>query len=86
MIKYMHRLPGIEDPTMADGTTAFSVALARGRCDLIEEFLRLGRKRDLELARYASLEPRINAEVKQVLEEAIGRTTDEGPQTALSQE
>ena len=79
MVKYMHSLPGIEDPVMADGTTAFSMALARRQCDLIKELLCFKRKGDIELARYALLEPKINAEVKQLLEEAIGSTTDEGP-------
>ena len=93
MIKYLLSLPGIEDPVMTDGTTAFSMALGKGHCDLIKELLKFKRTGDIELAKYALLEPRINenVEVKQVLEEAIleeaiGTTADEGPQTVLSQE
>ena len=79
MVKYMLSLPGIDDPVMADGTTAFSMALAQRNCDLISELLRFKRKRDIELARYALLEPKINTEVRQVLEEAIDSTSSWKP-------
>ena len=71
---------------MADGTTAFSIALANERCDIIKELLKFKRTKDIELARYVLLEPKINEKVKQVLEDAIGTPTDEGPQTDLSKE
>ena len=71
MIKYMHSLEGIEDPVMADGTTAFSVALAKGRCDIIVEYMRFKRPRDMEIGAYAVQEPNINANVKKALLKSI---------------
>ena len=67
MITYLLTPEGIEDPVMADGTTAFSMALAKGRCDLIKAFLRHKRPRDMKLALCAALEPNINANVKRAL-------------------
>ena len=67
MIKYMLSLEEIEDPVMADGTTAFSMALAKGRCDIIKEFLRIKRSSDMELASLAALEPNINVNMKKAL-------------------
>ena len=67
MIKYMLSLEEIEDPVMADGTTAFSMALAKGRCDIIKEFLRIERSSDMELASLAALEPNINVNMKKAL-------------------
>ena len=52
---------------MADGTTAFSMALAKGRSELIKEFLQHKRSSDMILAALAALEPNINADVKQAL-------------------
>ena len=82
MAKYMLSVPGILDPEMHDGTTAFSMALSRGNCDLIEGLFGFYRKnlqkrpeereRDVGLAREALTEPNIKEEVKQVLEEAVG--------------
>ena len=70
MVKYMQSLPGIEDQPMSDGTTAFSMALAKSRCDLIKELLQFKRKRDIDLATYAQQEPKINEHMKQVLKGA----------------
>ena len=67
MIKYMLSMEEIEDPIMADGTTAFSMALAKGRCDIIKEFLRIERSSDMELASLAALEPNINVNMKKAL-------------------
>ena len=39
MAEYMLKLPGIQDPTIDDGTTAFSMALARRDLKLIGLFL-----------------------------------------------
>ena len=39
MAEYMLKLPGIQDPTIDDGTTAFSIALARSDLKLIRLFL-----------------------------------------------
>ena len=83
MVKYMQSLPGIEDPLMQDGTTAFSMALAKGRSDLIKELLQFKRTKDLDLAAYALLEPKINEEVKQVLKEAKVTEIEEGLQPEL---
>ena len=85
MIKYMHSIPGIEDPLMEDGTTAFSMALAKGHCDLITEFMRFNRTRDVTLARYALQEPKIDYKVKQLLEDFF-ESTNEEPCTKLSEE
>ena len=71
MITYLLTPEGIEDPVMADGTTAFSMALAKGRCDLIKVFLRHKRPRDMKLALCAALEPNINANVKRALIKSI---------------
>ena len=71
MVRYMCSLPGIDDPEMEDGTTAFSMALAKGRCDLIKVFLRHKRPRDMKLALCAALEPNINANVKRALIKSI---------------
>ena len=65
-------LPGVKDPVMEDGTTAFSMALAKGQCNLIDELLRRERARDIELAHYALLETNINEEVRKMLKESIG--------------
>ena len=70
---------------MEDGTTAFSMALAKGRCDLIAEFLKFNRKREVKLARYALLEPKINAKVKRLLEHFFEATCEE-PHTDYSEE
>ena len=79
MVRYMCSLPGIDDPEMEDGTTAFSMALAKGDCSLIKEFIPLKRRRDIDLARYSLIEPKINKEVRQILEAAVKTITDEGP-------
>ena len=81
MAKYMLSLPGIIDPEMHDGTTAFSVALSRSNCDFIKELLGFyhknlhirpdERERDVGLVRQALTEPNIKGELKQVLEDAI---------------
>ena len=63
--EYMLSLPGIQDPAMDDGTTAFSMALARCDLKLIGLFLslkipsdidhhRLAKEALLELGRYPS--------------------------------
>ena len=71
---------------MDDGTTAFSMALAKGRCDLMKELLRFKRKKDVQLARYALLETKLNENVKQVLLEAVGTVRQQGSQAKLSKE
>ena len=70
---------------MADGTTAFSIALAKGNCDLITEFLKFNRKRDVNLARYILQEPKIGDRLRQLLEKFFD-TTNEEPHTELSEE
>ena len=85
MIKYMNSIPGIEDPLMEDGTTAFSMALAKGRCDLIREFMRFNRARDVRLARHALQEPKMSDGLRKVLNKFI-QTTNEGQHTELSEE
>ena len=77
MVRYMCSLPGIDDPEMEDGTTAFSMALAKGDCGLIKEFIPLKRRRDIDLARYSLIEPKINKDVIQILEAASIK--NEGP-------
>ena len=80
---------------MADGTTAFSMALAKrgcdllgelakGGCDLITEFLQFNRNRDVELARYALKEQNVDERGRQVLEKII--VTSKGQHTKLSLE
>ena len=86
MVKYMQTLPGIEDPVMADGTTVFSVALAKSNCDVIKELILSRRRRDNDLARCALNEPKLNEDVRKILIEAIGTITHEGPQIQLSRE
>ena len=71
MITYLLTPEGIEDPVMADGTTAFSMALAKGRSDLIMVFLQHKRTSDMKLAVCAALEPNINANVKRALIKSI---------------
>lgn len=39
MAEYILSLPGVQDHVMGDGTTAFSMALARRDCALIDLFL-----------------------------------------------
>ena len=78
MVRYMCSLPGIDDPEMEDGTTAFSMALAKGNCGLIKEFIPLKRRRDIDLARYSLIEPKINKEVMQILEAAMETIKNEG--------
>ena len=80
MIQYMNGLPGIRDPVMRDGTTAFFIALGRQKCNLIQELLSHKRERDVRLARYALLEPKINPKVKATVEAIIGTATPERPQ------
>ena len=82
MLKYMLRLPGVQDPEMEDGTTAFFVALARENCDMLRELLSSfhnnpkrrteERERDYALARAALSEPSLKPGAKRVLEEALG--------------
>ena len=83
MIKYLHSLRGIADPVMADGTTAFSMALAKGRSDLICEFKGT---MDNELARYTLIEPNISEEVRKVLEVSVGTRVDTASKFELSTE
>ena len=64
---------------MDDGTTAFSMALAKGNCSLIKEFIPLKRRRDINLARYSLIEPKINKELIQILEAAMETIKNEGP-------
>ena len=71
---------------MGDGTTAFSIALAKHRSDLIQELISSKRCRDIKLARYALQEPTLNKEVKQVLEDNIVMVTHEEPRIEVSQE
>ena len=71
MINYVLSIKATEDLVMADGTTAFSMALAKGRCDLIKEFLQHKRSKDMKLAQCAALEPNINADVKLALYKSI---------------
>ena len=80
MVEYINRLPGITDPVMKDGTTAFFIALGRQKCDLIQELLSHKRERDVRLARYALLEAKIKPEVKATIEGIIGTATPERPQ------
>ena len=70
---------------MEDGTTAFSMALAKGRCDLITEFLLFNRARDVRLARYALQEPKMSDGLREVLKKFI-QTTNEGQHAELSEE
>ena len=86
MVKYINRVPGIEDIAMADGTTAFSMALAKNRSGFVKELISSKIKRDIELAKYAMLEPTIDKEVQQVLKEANVMVTQETPQAKVSQE
>ena len=70
---------------MGDGTTAFSIALAKDRSDLIKELISSKRSRDIELASYALLEPKVNEEVRRVLEDANVMVPHKKPQTEVSQ-
>ena len=70
---------------MEDGTTAFSMALAKGRCDLITEFMRFKRARDVRLARYALQEPKMSDGLRKLLNKFI-QTTNEGQHAELSEE
>ena len=59
MVEYMLSLPGIHDPTMDDGTTAFSMALARKDLHLIRVLLASKHHSDIDsigLAKRAVLE------------------------------
>ena len=75
MVRYLLSLPGMCDPKMEDGTTAFVMSLSRKDVELIEVLLRAEIESDIdpkELARRAVLEMnRIpneeNAKVKEVL-------------------
>ena len=75
MVRYLLSLPGICDPKMEDGTTAFVMSLSRKDVELIEVLLRSEIKSEVdpkELARRAVFEMnRVpneeNAEVKEVL-------------------
>ena len=86
MVKYINSMPGSEDIAMGDGTTAFSIALAKDRSDLIKELISSKKSRDIELARYALQEPTLNKGVKQVLEDNIVMVTHEEPRIEVSQE
>ena len=59
LAEYMLSLPGVQDPAMGDGTTAFSMALARRDFALINLFLSSKIQSDInhhELAKEAILE------------------------------
>ena len=83
MVKFINRLPGITDPVMKDGTTAFFIALGRQKWDFIQELLSHKREGDVRLARYALLEAKIKPEVKATIEAIIGTATPERPQTRM---
>ena len=79
----MNGLPGITDPVMKDGTTAFFIALGRQKCDMIRELLSHKRERDVRLARHALSEPKIKPDVKATIEGIIGTATLERPQDRI---
>ena len=83
MITYVNSLPGIRDPVMTDGTTAFFIALGRQKCDLVRELLQHKREGDVRLASYALLEPKISKDIKETIKDIIGIDTSipERPQT-----
>ena len=83
MIQYMNGLPGIRDPVMRDGTTAFFIALGRQNCNLIQELLSHKREPDVRLARYALSEPKIKPDVKAAIEAIIGASTVGTPQSRI---
>ena len=81
MAEYMLSLPGIGDPEMPDGTTGFSLALARDNAKLVELLFSYyqkypeerveERKRDIRIAEEAILELDDKSEVKTVLKKAL---------------
>ena len=71
---------------MDDGTTAFSVALAKSNCEVIKELILARRRRDIDLARCALNEPNLNKGVRKILEEAIGTKTVYDTEIQLSKE
>ena len=79
LAEYMLSLTGVQDPTMDDGTTAFSIALARCDISLINLFLSStisGHLRQQNLAKEAFLEinrdpSKYRSELRDVLVNAV---------------
>ena len=94
MVMYMLSLPGIRDPMMEDGTTAFSMAIARNNSDLIQEFLssyemnysrsQEERVRDELLAKQAILEPKIEQKMKVTIKEILKNPSKSEESSALA--
>ena len=83
MMQYMNGLPGITDPVMNDGSTAFFIALGRQKWDLIQELLSHKREQDVRLAKYALFEPKLKNDLKVKIEaflKQIGTTIPEKPE------
>ena len=69
MVKYMVSLPGVGDPKMDDGTTAFAIALAKGDLHLIRVLLASKLQSDIEhrgLATRAILELEEDHEISEL--------------------
>ena len=87
MAEFMLSLPEICDPEMPDGTTAFSMALARGNAKLVESLLSYyhkhperrveERKRDIQIAENAIQELDKSSPITCVLEKAMDNLKSE---------
>ena len=81
MAEFMLSLPEICDPEMSDGTTGFSMALARGNAKLVEILLSYyhkhperrveERKRDIQIAQEAIMELDHQSPMKSVMEKGL---------------